>query len=119
MRYHIKRPSIIVHIYGESYSCDHQVYNSGTLFRIKYEGLVLIQQYYDSNTKQTYWSDIEDWLANAIYLHKDFMLLFSEYAKPQINGLYPTITVRHAMHWLKMKPIPKQPWETTFDRILI
>jgi hypothetical protein len=119
MRYHIKKPSIVVHVYGETYSCNHPVYNIGTLFKIKDKGLVIIQQYFDSETKQTYWSKIEDWLANAIYLHKDFMLLFNQYSGVQANNLYPTITVRHAMHWLKMKPITKQSWETTFDRTLI
>ncbi len=119
MRYHAKKPSIVIHIYGEHYECNHLVYNSGTLFRIKDQGFVIIQQYFNTTTKQTYWSDLEDWIANAIYLHKDFMLLFKKYAKVRENGLYPTITVRHAMHWLKMKPIAKQPWETIFDRDLI
>ncbi len=119
MRYHIKKPSIVVHVYGEAYFCDHPVYNSGTLFKVKDRGIVIIEQYYNPKTKTTYWSCIEDWIANAIYLHKDFMLLFSKYSAIQTNKLYPTITVRHAMHWLKMKPLEKHIWETTFDRELI
>lgn len=28
---------------------------------------------------------------------------------------YPTVTIRQIMWALKMKPLPKQPWETVFD----
>ena len=31
------------------------------------------------------------------------------------DGLYPTVTIRQIMWALKMKPLPKQPWETVFD----
>jgi hypothetical protein len=33
-----------------------------------------------------------------------------------MDGLYPTVTVRQIMWSLKMKPIPKEKWETVFDR---
>lgn len=32
------------------------------------------------------------------------------------DGLYPTVTVRQIMWALKMKPIPRERWETVFDR---
>lgn len=119
MRYHIKKPSIVIHIYGENYSCNHPIFNLATLFRIGDKGILIIEQYFDHTNKTTYWSKIEDWVANAIYLHKDFNSLFEKYSGVKKDGLYPTITVRHAMHWLKMKPIPKKTWETAFDRVLI
>lgn len=33
-----------------------------------------------------------------------------------LMGLYPTVTVRQMMWALKMKPMPKERWETVFDR---
>nr|DAP49012.1 MAG TPA: hypothetical protein [Caudoviricetes sp.] len=33
-----------------------------------------------------------------------------------LQGLYPTVTVRQIMWALKMKPIQKERWETVFDR---
>ena len=32
------------------------------------------------------------------------------------DGLYPTVTIRQIMWALKMKPIPRERWETCFDR---
>ena len=32
------------------------------------------------------------------------------------DGLYPTVTIRQIMWALKIKPIPKERWETVFDR---
>lgn len=32
------------------------------------------------------------------------------------DGVYPTVTIRQIMWELKMKPIPKERWETCFDR---
>lgn len=119
MRYFAKKPNIIVKIFGDVFVCNHPIYNSGTLFKESNRGLVIIQQYFDDITKKTWWGPIEPWLANNIYLHKDFELLFKEYSNSNKNGIYPTITVRHAMHWLKMKPLQKRYWETVFDRKLL
>lgn len=50
------------------------------------------------------------------YLNERFKSVFDEYAEESADGLYPTITVRKLMWALKMKPIPKERWETVFDR---
>lgn len=119
MRYHATKPDIEVKIFGDSYYCDHPVYNIGTLYTLNKKGLVIIQQYFEKESKTTYWSCLEPWLSNDIYVCKDFKLLFEKYAGYEKNGLYPTITLRHALHWLKMKPPEKEIWETAFDRIVI
>ena len=116
MRYHHEPKSITRQHYGSVYICDHMVYSRCTLYLIEDKGLAVIQQRYDPETKQTYWTEIDPWLQDEIYLSEGFRLYFESRAKPAQNGLYPTVTVRQIMWALRMKPLPKQRWETVFDR---
>lgn len=116
MRYHYEKPTIYLSMYGDTYSCDHTVYNKCTLYQINNRGLAVIQQRYDEITKRTWWSEIEPWLTDALYLHPDFPEYFDKRAGEAVDGLYPTVTVRQIMWALKMKPLPKNRWETCFDR---
>lgn len=119
MRYHYEKPAIYSTLYGSLYNCDHPVYNECTLFKINEKGLAVIQQRYDSNTKATYWSAIDPWLDDELYLHDKFEKFFNERSGESENGLYPTVSIRQIMWGLKMKPLPKERWETCFDRKLI
>ena len=103
-------------MYGITYECDHPVYYSCTLFKIGEMGLAVIQQRYDQDTKSTWWGEIDDWLTDSIYLHPKFKEYFDNRAGDCTLGLYPTVTVRQIMWALKMKPLPRQRWETCFDR---
>lgn len=116
MRYHYEKPAIFSSIYGQTYTCDHPVYNVCTLYLVGKRGLAVIQQRYEQKTKRTYWGEIDLWLTDALYLHPHFKELFDERSGECIDGLYPTITIRQIMWALKMKPIPKERWETCFDR---
>lgn len=115
MRYYSEKPSISKHVFGEIYYCDHPIYDVCTLFKIHGKGLAVIQQRFCLTSKNTYWTDIDPWLANAIYTNPRFRTYFLEHADNCKNGLYPTVTVRQIMWALRMKPLPKQPWETVFD----
>lgn len=119
MRQHYVPPDIFLSMYGEIYTCNHPVYERCTLFRIRERGLAVIQQRYDELSKATYWCEIDPWLTDAIYLDPGFISCFNEYAGVISGGVYPTITVRQLMWRLKMKPLPKEIWETSFDRRLI
>lgn len=116
MRYHYEKPTIYLTMYGETYECNHPVYDVCTLFRIGDKGLAVIQQRFNVVTKTTRWSEIDPWLNDDIFLHPGFKDYFEERARTATDGLYPTITVRQLMWALKMKPIPKEQWETVFDR---
>lgn len=116
MRYHYDRPRIYLSMYGETYTCNHHVYVNCTLYKIKNKGLAVIQQRFDPETKATYWTEIDPWLTDDIYLHPKFKEVFDERSGICTDGLYPTITVRQIMWALKMKPIPRERWETYFDR---
>lgn len=116
MRYHYEKPHIYLSKYGETYICDHPIYNKCTLYKIGNIGLAVIQQRFDSKTKQTWWSDIDPWLIDDIYLHPRFLDFFKNKAGKCKDGLYPTVTVRQIMWALKMKPIKREKWETYFDR---
>lgn len=115
MRYHYKKPQIYLSLYGETYICDHPVYNKCTLFKIGEKGLGIIQQRYDEETKKTWWSEIDSWITDDLYLNPKFKEYFEKFARECTDGLYPTVTIRQIMWALKMKPIPKERWETTFD----
>ena len=76
----------------------------------------MIQQRYDPATKCTWWGEIDSWIADALYLHPNFVEYFDQRAGDCVNGLYPTVTVRQIMWALKMKPLKRERWETVFDR---
>lgn len=91
---------------------------SGTLYEIGDRGLILIQQFLLDNC--ALWAAIDERLVDDIYLQENFKAFFNTYAtEPDKDGLYPIIPVRKAMHKLKMKPLPKERWETTFDRMIV
>lgn len=116
MRYHYEKPDIYRQSYGITYACDHPVYSRCTLFQIHNKGLAVIQQRYDPNAKTTWWSELDPWLPNDLYLNMNFKKIFDERAGLCTDGLYPTITIRQLMWALKMKPLPRERWETVFDK---
>ena len=116
MKYHYEKPKVYSSMYGETYLCDHPVYNRCTLFKIGSKGLAVIQQRFDKDTKSTWWSEIDPWLTDALYLHPKFKEYFDKRAGECTDGLYPTVTIRQIMWAFKMKPIQKERWETVFDR---
>lgn len=116
MRYHFEKPVIALSMYGRTYTCSHPVYDSCTLFEIGEKGLAVIQQRFDSKTKSTFWTEIDSYLTDVLYLHPKFKEFFDTRAGTCTDDLYPTVTIRQIMWALKMKPLPKQKWETVFDR---
>ena len=116
MRYHYQKPNIYLSLYGKIYECDHPVYSKCTLYLIDDKGLAVIQQRYDSVSKHTFWTEIDPWLVDALYLHPGFKKFFDERAGECVDGIYPTVSVRQIMWALKMKPIKRERWETCFDR---
>lgn len=116
MRYHYEKPPIYLSMYGDAYECDHPVYKKCTLFKIGDRGLAIIQQRFDPDLKHTWWGEVDPWLTDALYLHAKFKDYFEERASKALDGLYPTVTIRQIMWAFKMKPIPRQRWETCFDR---
>ena len=116
MRYHYEKPAIYRSMYGSTYICDHPVYDRCTLFEIGDKGLAVIQQRSDKNTKKTWWSEVDPWLTDELYLHPKFKEFFDKRSGKCMDGLYPTVTVRQIMWALKMKPISRERWETCFDR---
>lgn len=115
MRYHFEKPEYYTSMYGDTYECDHPVYNTCTLFQINNKGLAVIQQRVD-DFKRTWWGEIDPWVTDSIYLHPKFIEFFHERAGECKDGLYPTVTIRQIMWALKMKPLKKERWETCFDR---
>lgn len=116
MRYHYEKPTIFTSMYGTTYTCDHPVYDTCTLYLIGKKGLSIIQQRYDPDTKTTWWGEIDSWLTDTLYLHPKFKQFFDERAGTGKDGLYPTVTIRQIMWALKLKPLPRERWETCFDR---
>lgn len=103
-------------MYGTTYTCNHPVYDKCTLFQIGTKGLCVIQQRYEKETKRTWWGEIDPWLTDELYLHPKFIEFFRKRAGEISNNIYPTVTIRQIMWALKMKPLPREQWETCFDR---
>lgn len=116
MRYHYDKPTIYLTMYGETYNCNHPVYDKCTLFKMDGKGLAIIQQRFNSKNKSTYWSEIDPWLTDDIYLHPKFKDFFMSRSGDCIDGIYPTVTIRQIMWALRMKPMTRDRWETYFDR---
>lgn len=76
----------------------------------------MIRQRFDPETKSTYWSEVDPWLTDELYLHPGFKSFFDERSGECLDGLYPTVTIRQIMWALKLKPIKRERWETVFDR---
>lgn len=111
----IRKSAIITNIGVRETLVIDTVYNSCTLFLVEERGLAVIQQRFDLETKATFWTEVDDWLTDPLYLHPGFRAYFDSRAAKGTDGLYPTVTIRQIMWALKMKPLPKQPWETVFD----
>ena len=116
MRYHYEKPLKTASVYGKTHQCDHPVYSYCTLFVIGDKGLAVIQQRFSRVKKTTWWGELDCGLPDALYLHPKFKAYFDERARDCKDGLYPTVTIRQIMWALKMKPLPKERWETAFDR---
>ena len=116
MRYHYEKPKAFRSVYGRTYICNHPVYDRCTLYKIHNRGLAIIQQRFDPDTKSTWWSEIDPRLTDILYLHPRFKEFFDERSGECIDGLYPTVSIRQIMWALKIKPIPRERWETCFDR---
>ena len=119
MRYHYEKPETYRSRYGRVYTYNHPVYDRCTLFEIGDRGLSVIQQRYDERYKVTYWSEVDPWLTDELYLHAKFKQFFDERAARSVGGYYPTVTIRQIIWALRMKPLPIERWETCFDRIVI
>lgn len=116
MRYHYDKPNIFLSMYGRTHVCEHPIYDRCTVFEIDGRGIAVIQQRFDEETKSTWWGELDPWLTDDIYLHPGFREYFNTRAATCMYGLYPTVTVRQLMWALKMKPLPRERWETVFDR---
>lgn len=116
MRYHYEKPPMYISMYGEIYKCNHPAYSSCTLYKIEDKGLAVIQQRFSRVNKTTWWTEIDPWLTNDLYLHPRFKEFFEKRSGECTDGLYPTVTVRQLMWALKMKPLKRERWETCFDR---
>lgn len=119
MRYHYEEDRTKSATYGYTYHCDHPVYSSCTLYFYEERGLAVIQQRYDDKTKHTYWTEIDPWLVDDIFLEEGFKSYFEKFSGEHFEKTFPTVTVRQIMHALGMKPLKKQKWETVFDRKFI
>lgn len=78
MRYHYEKPSIYRSIYGKRYTCNHPIYDSCTLYIIDDKGLAVIQQRFDKASKSTWWSEIDPWLIDDLYLNPGFKDFFDD-----------------------------------------
>lgn len=118
MRYHYVKPEVKTKsVFSTVYMIDHPVYSECTLYVIDNRGLAIVQQKFNRLTKSTFWASIDPGLADDIYIQPGFIKYFKKHAhEKDYRGFYPTVPVRKIMWALRMKPLFKECWETTFDR---
>ena len=51
MRYYFEKPDIYRSLYGETYVCNHPVYDKCTLYKINGKGLAVVQQRFNPDDK--------------------------------------------------------------------
>lgn len=119
MRYFYKKHDSCGAVYGEVYFCNHPVYSRCTLYLQDKKGMAVVQQRFNEYTKRTWWSEVDSYLVDDIYLNPNFESYFLLHASIASDGIYPTVTLRKIMWALRMKPLKKAPWETVFDRRFI
>ena len=78
MRYHYDNTDHYTSMYGHIYICNHPVYSRCTLYKIGDNSLAVIQQRYDTRSKCTWWTEIDPWLVDTLYLHSGFKKFFDE-----------------------------------------
>ena len=116
MRYHYKKPKYFRAAYGKTYKQNNPVFHQCTLYLIESKGLCVIQQRYNPVNKTTWWTEIDPWMVDELYLHPKFKEFFDERSGDCKDGCYPVVTIRQIMWALKMKPLKRERWETSFDR---
>ena len=101
MRYFYEKPERFRSSYGNTYQCNHPVYDPCTLFKIGKNGLSVIQQRYHKDSEYTYWTEIDPWLTDELYLHPKFKSFFDERSGEPEGNLYPTVTIRQLMRGIE------------------
>ena len=84
-------------MYRIAYKRNHPVYDVCALYKIRNKGLCVIQQRFNNDTKSTFWSEIDPWLTDILYLHHKFKAYFDKRSGECIDVLYPTVTIRQIM----------------------
>ena len=100
---------------GETYICDHPLFNRATLFKSGNRGLLIVQEHYNKKTKARLWGPVVPWLSYDIYTNANFEEFFDKNAtEADENGLFPVFPIRKVMWALRMKPLQREAWESGF-----
>lgn len=100
---------------GETYICDHPLFNRATLFKSGNRGLLIVQEHYNKKTKARLWGQVVPWLSYDIYTNINFEEFFDKNAtEADENGLFPIFPIRKVMWALRMKPLQREVWESGF-----
>lgn len=79
MKYYYEKPETWDNT-GQTYICDHPLYNRCTLFKKGKKGLAVIQEHFNEKTKARWWGTIVPWLASDIYKNCNFKNIFDQHA---------------------------------------
>lgn len=108
MKYFTQKPPNYVPVYGKIVKVDHPLFSHATLYSMNDKGILVVQQHFNATHKRITWGAVDAWLANDIYLNKNFYTFFLRNATEEN---YPVFTVRSLMWTLRMKPLQREFWE--------
>lgn len=78
-------------------------------------GFLVVQLRFDGISKSVWWGSIDPWLAHDIRNAEKFEEFFEAHADGEHSFVIP---VRKLMWELRMKPMPKEDWESQFLQLL-
>ena len=108
MKYHYEKPNTWTAKHASVARCNHGLFQYYTLYKKEDKGLAVVQMRWNPDMKIFWWGPIDPWLIDDIYSAPGFDAYFAANAKDEP---YPVIAVRKLMWKLRMKPLPKEPWE--------
>jgi len=95
--------------------CSHLVYERCTVLFDEKKCVRIVQQHYNPETRHTWWAEVDPKLLSLICCQNKSYEWFNEKAVPLDSKVIPAYTIRQVMWALRVKPMPKLPWETSFD----
>ena len=111
MKYYYERPETWTVNSGTIHTCDHPIYSKCTLYLKDGRGVAIVQKRFSKKTKTFWWGPIDPWLVDDISSQKGWANWFDKNADGPIDDIYPTFTIRKVMWALRMKPLPRDPYE--------
>ena len=115
MKYFYEKPDKWTRDGWKIVQSEHPLFNRATLLYSEDRGFLVVQQHFDPVGKSVWWGSIDPWLACDIRRADRFQDFFEDHADEKYSFV---ISVRKLMWEMRMKPLPKEFWESQEIQLL-